>query len=83
MRTGTIIYVKSGAPCPSELEGFEERAAYPGADRTCLATTEAELSYGWWQLVARGCGRVQCVWAVYDDRRRTLITQGDPVRLCG
>ena len=83
MRTGIIIYVNSQPPGQTALEDLESRADYPGADETCLATSEAEVSWGWWRLIARGVSRVSCVAATWDDRRRALVTRGAPMRLCG
>jgi hypothetical protein len=86
MRTGMIIYVNAGAEPmarTADLEDLESRAAYPGADETCLACTEAEVSWGLWRMVARGLRRVECVAARYDETRRAVVTRGEPMRLCG
>jgi len=86
MRTGVIIYVNSGAEPmaqAADLEVLETRADYPGADETCLACSPAEVSWGWWRMVARGLRRVECVAARYDARHRAIVTHGEPVRLYG
>ncbi len=86
MRTGIIIYVNADAEPmvrSADLEGMETRADSPGTDETVLACSPAELSWGWWRMVARGIRRVECVVARYDTRRRAIVTRGEPVRLCG
>jgi len=86
MRTGVIIFVTSGAEPmarTADLEGLETRADYPGANETCLACSAAEVSWGWWRMVARGLRRVECVAARYDERHRAIVTRGAPVRLFG
>jgi hypothetical protein len=86
MRTGIIIFVNSGTEPmarTADLESLESRADYPGADETVLACSPAEVSWGWWRLVAQGLRRVECVVARYDTRRRAIVTRGEPVRLYG
>ncbi len=86
MRTGIIIYVNVGAnPMvrSADLESLETQADYPGADETVLACSPAEVSWGWWRMVARGLRRVECVVARYDTHRRAIVTRGEPVRLYG
>ena len=86
MRTGIIIYVNSGTEPmvrTADLESLENRADYPGAEETYLACSPAEVSWGWWRMVARGLRRVDCVAAHYDTRRRAIVTRGEPMRLCG
>ncbi len=67
----------------ADMEDLESRANYPGADETCLACSEAEVSWGWWRMVAKGLRRVECVSARYDERHRAVVTRGAPLRLCG
>ncbi len=86
MRTGVIIYVSSGTePMKhnTDLEDLETRADYPGAEETYLACSEAEISWGCWRMLTRGLRRVECVKARYDQQRRTVVTEGEPMRLCG
>lgn len=86
MRTGVIIYVNLGdepVVHTADLEALENRADYPGADETYLACSEAEISWGWWRMVAQGLRRVECVAARYDNHHRAIVTRGAPVRLCG
>lgn len=82
MKTGLILLVPEHGP---ELD--EQRASAPvldlTPDETRLATSDVEAAYGWWEMLARGAGRVQAVHARWDEARRGWAPTSPPVHVCG
>lgn len=81
MKTGLIVFAPAQAACiddwaPAQVLGLV-------ADEVRLATTEAELAHGIWELRARGAGRVRCVWALWDGARGAWSPQCEPRHVCG
>jgi len=93
MKTGLIVYVPEShrRPGPSPADPLDDRygdwseprVIQLTPDRVTLATTEAELAYGWWWLLSRGMRKVECVRATWDGARQAWSPQTEPFRLCG
>ncbi len=86
MKKGVILYVTEGKeemqmdpdrPDLKELLGFLE------VNAVCLAMSEEEIAYGWWQFISRGIQQVSCMKATYDAVGERLEPFGIPLRLCG
>jgi hypothetical protein len=80
MKTGLILLVTN-----HDLN--EEQASAPvqdfSPDEVRLATSEIEAAYGWWELLARGAGRVQAVRARWDDHQQSWTPTSAPLHVCG
>mgnify|MGYP000023541964 CR=1 FL=1 len=85
MKTGMILYVTEGkedVPIPDPAE-LSRTCLSLGVSAVCIATSEDEVAYGWWHLIARGMHRVSCVAAAYDGETRRFEPHGMTLRLCG
>ena len=86
MKKGMILYVTEGkekVEMPAGRSDLKEAVGCLGVDAIHLATSEEEIAYGWWQLLARGMQQVSCMKAVYNSGRQRLEPFGEPMRLCG
>lgn len=81
MKTGLIVF----APAQAEHIDDWTRARILGmdADEVRLATTEAELAHGLWEVRARGAARVRYVWADWNASQRAWSPRCEPRHLCG
>lgn len=82
MKTGLILLVPEQGP---ELD--EQRANAPvldlAPDELRLATSEVEVAYGWWEMLARGAGRVHAAHARWDEGRKGWAPTTPPVHVHG
>jgi hypothetical protein len=85
MKKGVILYVTgrkedvfsgSGPDLSSLLQQL-------GVQRIHLATSEDEISDGWWRMVAQGVQEVCCLRARYNPIEAKLEPEGRSMRLCG
>ncbi|MGD9505239.1 MAG: hypothetical protein AB7W37_10010 [Syntrophobacteraceae bacterium] len=88
MKKGVILYVtgeKEGTPMQQELSKADCAAAFDalGAEAVCVATSEDEIAYSWWRLVAKGMHQVVCMTAAFDPIMGSCEPKGVPFRLCG
>ena len=81
MKTGLIIFVPEHR---DRLDDWPATAVLSlSPDEVRLATTDAEVSYQWWQLLTRGMRKVECVRAAWDGVRHAWSPRHEPFRLCG
>lgn len=85
MKKGMILYVTTGKEdvpmqATSELKGTSQSF---GVSAVCIATSEDELTYGWWHLITRGMHQVSCLAVTYDGARGLFEPCGMPMRLWG
>ena len=85
MKKGVVLYVTQGRDDVPLLEDTELTglAQSLGAVSVSVALNEQEVSYRWWELIAKGMHQVLLVMAFYDAALETFEFRGDPVRLCG
>jgi hypothetical protein len=83
MKKGIILYVTEGRDAVSDWMDLTTEKRLLGVDAICLATSETELTYGWWQMLARGVQQVSCMSASYDIAENTIRPAGHVLRLCG
>jgi len=81
MKTGLIVFVPQHRDLLDDWAATQVLALCP--DEVRLATSDAEVSYQWWQLLARGVRKVECVRAAWDGARQAWSPQHPPVRLWG
>jgi hypothetical protein len=85
MKKGVILYVTGGQEelffgDASELENLRRRL---GVQNIWVATSEDEISDGWWRLVAQGMQEVSCLLARFNSAEGKLEPAGRCLRLCG
>lgn len=70
MRKGMISYVTEGKDDvpQQDFHDLVKASVPPTISAVHVATSEDELMYGWWHLIARGMHHVSCAAAVYDPR---------------
>lgn len=83
MKKGIILYVTEGKDEVSEWIDLETEKKQLQVDDICLATSETELSYGWWRMLSRGMQQISCMSATYDMAEKAIKPAGHPLRLCG
>lgn len=83
MKRGIILYVTEGRDALHDEIDLREQRRRLGVDAVCLATSEAEIAYGWWRMLTRGMQEISCMTAAYHDMENTLEMRGMPLRLCG
>ena len=80
-----IFYVTQGkkeldnAPCPDMSDLRREL----GVQSVCLTTSEDEMSYACWRMLAAGMHQVSCMHARYHAEGCRLELGGHPFRLAG
>jgi hypothetical protein len=85
MKKGMILYVTQGkkeldnAPCP-DLSGLRREL---GVQSISLATSEDEISYVCWRMLAAGMHQVSCMHARYFSEECRLELGKHPFRLAG
>ena len=85
MKKGIILYVTQGkkelddAPC---LDMSDLRREL-GVQSVCLTTSEDEISYSCWRMLAAGMHQVSCLHARYLAEERRLELGKLPFRLTG
>jgi hypothetical protein len=83
MKKGIIFYITEGKEQVGddlELQPLQKKLE---ADSLAVATSEAEISHRWYQMVTGGIQNVFCMIAVYREQENQLVPQGMPMRLCG
>mgnify|MGYP001554970734 CR=1 FL=1 len=81
MKTGLIVYVPEHR---DRLDDWvEPRVLALAPDQVRVATSDDELAYHWWTLIAGGVRKVECVRAAWDGVREAWSPQTQPMRLCG
>jgi len=83
MKKGIILYVTAGKDEVSEWIDLTTEKRLLQVDDICLATSENELNYGWWQMLARGMQQISCMRATYDIAEKAIKPAGHALRLCG
>jgi len=83
MKRGLIIYVTEGGQCSDDSSGLQRLRCRYRADALRVASSEFDVTYGWWELVTRGMQEVVCVRAKMDEASEGLQVLGPPLRLCG
>jgi hypothetical protein len=86
MKKGVILYVTEGKEEIQMLQDqpdLQDASRLLGVNAVCLATSEDEIAYGWWQLIARGIQQISCMKAAYHVGPGTIEPFGMPLRLCG
>ena len=88
MRKGMILYVTQGkddVPQQGETELTELIDLCRSLDvaAVCVATTEEDVHYGWWQLITKGVHQVLLMAAAYDATLESFAFDRSPVRLWG
>jgi hypothetical protein len=85
MKKGMILYVTQGknelndAPCP-DMSGLRREL---GVQSVCLTTSEDEMSYACWRMLAAGMHQVSCMHARHHAGEHRLELGKDPFRLAG
>jgi len=83
MKKGVILYVTEGKEELDEWMELGEEGRKLGADAVCLATSESEIAFGWWQMLTRGMQEVSCRKAAYSKLDGAFRPHGIALRLCG
>jgi len=85
MKKGMILYVTQGknelddTPYP-DLSGLKREL---GVQSLCLTTSEDEISYACWRMLAAGMHQVSCMHACYHAEGRHLELGERLLRLAG
>ena len=85
MKKGMIFYVTQGknelddAPCPDMSDLRREL----GVQSVCLTTSEDEMSYSCWRMLAAGMHQVSCMHARYHAEGRRLELGERSFRIAG
>jgi len=85
MKKGMILYVTQGknelndAPYP-DLSGLKREL---GVQSVCLTTSEDEMSYSCWRMLAAGMHQVSCMHARYHAEGRRLELGERSFRIAG
>jgi hypothetical protein len=84
MKKGTILFVMEGR---DELQdqSLNLRLARDllGVQAVSLATSEDDVAYAWWGLLAKGMHQVSLLKAAYHAGDDHMEFQGPSLRLCG
>ncbi len=84
MKKGVILYITEGREeIHQDWPDLKEPCRLLGVNAVCLATSEYEISYGWWEMLTRGIQQISCMRAVYDGGMDRFEPFGIPLRLCG
>ena len=86
MKKGMILFVTEGREAlgtQTVLSDLEALLEDMKVDAVCLAGSEEEIVYSWWQLLTRGMQHICCIKATYRSDSRKLVPFGEPLRLCG
>ncbi len=85
MKKGMILYITLGkkeldnAPCP-DMSGLRREL---GVESVWLTTSEDEMSYACWRMLAAGMHQVSCMHARYYAEECRLELGKHPFRLAG
>jgi hypothetical protein len=85
MKKGMVVYITAGkeeAPTPESCEQLQI-PQLQDVSALCVATSEDEVAYGWWQMITRGMHQVLFMTAAYDPVVERFEPHGSPVRLWG
>lgn len=83
MKKGVILYITEGKDEMQDWLDVREPLTSLGASHICVATSEDEIAYGWWRLLARGMQHISCMKAAYNATLGSLEPYGTALRLCG
>ena len=84
MKKGTILFVTEGR---DELHdhslSLRQARDLLGVQAVCLATSEDDVAYAWWGLLAKGMHHISLLKAVYHAGDNHMEFQGPSLRLWG
>jgi hypothetical protein len=85
MRKGMILYVTQGKEDVPLQGGTElsELSRSLGVAAVCVAITQEDVDYGWWQLITKGVHQVLLMTVTYDAVLGIFGTPRAPLRLWG
>jgi hypothetical protein len=85
MRKGMILYVTQGKEDVPVQGGTElvELSRSLGVDALCVAITQEDVDYGWWNLVTKGVHQVLLMTVAYDAVLKCFEFSRTPLRLWG
>ncbi len=88
MRKGMILYVTHGKDDvpqqgATELTELIDLCRSLDVAAVCVATTEEDVHYGWWQLITKGVHQVLLMAVAYDATLESFAFDQSPVRLWG
>jgi hypothetical protein len=85
MRKGVILYVTGGqeeffSGNDPDLRHLRRRL---GVQSVRVATSEDDISEGWWRMIAEGMQEVSCMRARLNPTEGKIEPEGVAFRLCG
>ncbi|MGO9571150.1 MAG: hypothetical protein ACLP5H_26795 [Desulfomonilaceae bacterium] len=85
MRKGMILYVTQGKENVPLQGGTEliELSRSLGVAAVCVATTQEDVDYGWWELITKGVHQVLLMTVAYDAVLKSFESSRAPLRLWG
>ena len=83
MKRGLIVYLGQESPPPGDWDARAPVQADLEVDEVRIATSEPEVCFEWWRLLARGVARIQLVHGRYDAAQNRLVPTGERCRVSG
>jgi hypothetical protein len=84
MKKGTILFVTEGRDLmQDDSVNLKQALDLLGVQAVSLATSEDDVAYAWWKMVAKGMHHVSLLRAVYHAGDRHVEFHGPALRLWG
>jgi hypothetical protein len=85
MKRGIILYVTGDPKDFSSCEriDLERLGRRLGVQSVRVATSEDDITDGWWRMIAQGMQEVCCMRARFNPGEGQLEPEGSSFRLCG
>ena len=84
MKKGTILFVTEGRDELHEHSlNLRKARELLGVNSVAVATSEDEVAYEWWGMLAKGMHHVSLVKAAFSAQGEHLELQGTALRLWG
>jgi hypothetical protein len=84
MRKGTILFVTEGRDeLHDHSDDLKKAREQLGVQAVSVATSEDEVAYAWWRMLAKGMHQIFLLKAEYRGRGNPMDFKGEALRLCG
>jgi hypothetical protein len=84
MKKGMILFVTEGRDeLHDHSDDLRKVRGLLGVQSVCLATSEDDVAYAWWGMLAKGMHHISLLKAAYRGRDNPMEFQGAALRLYG
>ncbi|PKN24614.1 MAG: hypothetical protein CVU64_21715 [Deltaproteobacteria bacterium HGW-Deltaproteobacteria-21] len=84
MKKGTILFVTEGRDeLHDHSDDLRKAREQLGVQAVSVATSEEEVAYEWWRMLAKGMHHVSLLKAAYRGRGNPMDFHGTALRLYG